>query len=181
MVGRRRGRWLNLWESAPKMKWSCCRLPPSLMACTSCRPLLPHHTTPHLLLTSPRGRCSIQRLPEGTGLRFLSLFSWSIGRQKNRKTKSFWRAEGRWKQRWIYFPLKAFVMRDQHIIPTPPFPLAFVLCTRAYLREEAIIFAGSEAPLTLIHRSLYSTNEVRKTGVWWRLMVLAEEGEKNTH
>lgn len=33
-------------------------------------------------------------------------------------------------------------MRDKHIIPTPPY--SFVLCTPAYLREEAIIFAGSE-------------------------------------
>lgn len=53
----------------------------------------------------------------------------------------------RWKQRWIYFPLKASLIWDKHIIPTPLY--SFVLCAPAYLREEAIIFASYETTLTL--------------------------------
>lgn len=182
MVERRRGGWLNLRESAAlKMKWSFVWLQVASLAdaCASCGPLIPHHTffSPCLLVLAADG---VQfRDSQKEQVCTLSLLSWSIGGRKNRKTQSFWWAEGRWKQRWIYFPLKAFVMRDKHIILTPPFLFAFVLCTRAYLREEAIIFAGSGGALTLVHWNLYSTNEVRKMRVWWRLMVLAAEGEKN--
>lgn len=66
----------------------------------------------------------------------------------DRQTKVLVSRRGR-KQRGIYFPLRAFVIQDKHIMPTPPYTV--VLCTQAYLRGEAIIIASSEPTLTPVH------------------------------
>lgn len=115
-------------------------------------------------------RCSIE---DSQKLHFSVLTAFPLinrSRGKYKGKKCCWAGEGR--EKWIYFPLKAFVMRDKHIILALPKLFCALYSGLFKRRSHYLCLLWNKTDV----RTQRSTNKVRKMMVRWRQMGLIAYG-----